>query len=95
MYGTLAGALSARHVRFDRSRYEAAVEGTIESVGRTIRITGITVHYKLAIPQGTREETERAVRVHPEGCPAHQSVKDAIAITWDAEIEEFEPAPEA
>jgi len=24
--------------------------------------------------------------VHPEGCPAHQSVKDAIAITWDATL---------
>ncbi len=89
MYGTLAGALSARKVRFDRSRYEAAVEGRIEGVGNTIRITAIHVHYKLAIPQGTREETERALRVHPEGCPAHQSVKEAIAITFDAEIDEF------
>ena len=28
----------------------------------------------------------RALQVHPEGCPAHQSVKDAIAITWDATV---------
>jgi hypothetical protein len=27
-----------------------------------------------------------ALRFHPEGCPAHQSVKDAIEITWDALI---------
>ncbi|MHB8575100.1 MAG: OsmC family protein [Dehalococcoidia bacterium] len=93
MYGTLAGALSARKVRFDRSRYEATVEGKIEGIGRTIRITEIVVHYKLAIPAGTREETDRALRVHPEGCPAHQSVKDAIRISYDAEIEEFEPRP--
>jgi len=90
MYGTLAGALSARNVRFDRSRYEANVEGKIEGIGHTIRITEIAVHYKLAIPHGTREEAERALRVHPEGCPAHQSVKDAIRITHDADIEEFE-----
>jgi uncharacterized OsmC-like protein len=89
MYGTLAGALSARKVRFDRNRYEARVEGIIESVGNTIRITEIHVHYSLVIPRGTRPETERAVRVHAEGCPAHQSVKDAIAITHDAEIEEL------
>ena len=89
MYGTLAGALSARHVAFDRSRYTAEVAGRIEGVGRTIRITAIHVHYPLAIPHGTREETERALRVHPEGCPAHQSVKDAIAITYDAAIAEF------
>jgi uncharacterized OsmC-like protein len=93
MYGTLAGALSARHISFDRKSYEAQVEGRIEGVGRTIRITAIHVHYRLRIPAGTSAETERALRVHPEGCPAHQSVKDAIAITFDAEIEEFEPAP--
>ena len=92
MYGTLAGALSARKVKFDRSRYEATVDGVIAGVGRTIRITDIAVHYHLVIPAGTREETERALRVHPEGCPAHQSVKDAITITWDAEIEELPPA---
>lgn len=92
MYGTLAGALSARKVRFDRSSYEADVQGTIEAIAKTIRITKIHVHYKLRIPEGTREEAERALRLHPEGCPAHQSVKDAIQITHDAEIEEFQPA---
>jgi len=30
--------------------------------------------------------TERALQLHPQGCPAHQSVKDAIAITWDAAL---------
>jgi uncharacterized OsmC-like protein len=89
MYGTLAGALSARKVRFDRSRYTATVDGRIEGVGNTIRITAIHVRYDLAIPAGTRETTERAIEVHAQGCPAHQSVKDAIAITWDAAIEEF------
>ncbi len=89
MYGTLAGALSARKVGFDRGRYEAEVEGRIEGTGRTIRITEIAVHYKLAIPAGSREETERALRAHPQGCPAHESVKDAIHIRYDAEIEEF------
>ncbi len=92
MYGTFAGALSARKVRYDRSSYEADVQGTIEGIGKTIRITKIHVHYKLRIPEGTREETERALKVHAEGCPAHQSVKDAIAITHDATIEEFQPA---
>ena len=89
MYGTLAGALSARKVKYDRSRYTASVDGRIEGVGNTIRITAIHVHYDLAIPAGTRETAERALAVHEQGCPAHQSVKDAIAITWDAAIEEF------
>jgi uncharacterized OsmC-like protein len=88
MYGTLAGALSARKVRFDRSRYEAAVTGVIEGVGRTIRITSIALHYTLFIPEGTRAETERALDVHPQGCPAHESVKDAIQVTWTADVTE-------
>ncbi|MEX2236008.1 MAG: OsmC family protein [Dehalococcoidia bacterium] len=65
------------------------VEGRIEGVGKTIRITQIDIHYTVAIPEGTREETERALRVYASGCPAHESVKDAIRITWDADIEEF------
>jgi uncharacterized OsmC-like protein len=86
MYGTLAGALSARKIAFDRDRFRASVEGRIEGHGRNIRITGIHVHYELVIPAGRRTEAERAVQVHPEGCPAHQSVRDAIDITHDATI---------
>jgi hypothetical protein len=32
------------------------------------------------------EATERALAVHVLGCPAHQSVKDAIQISWDATL---------
>jgi uncharacterized OsmC-like protein len=90
MYGTLAGALSARRVEFDRDSFEANVEGRIERVGNTIRITEIAVRYRLRIPEGTRPTTDRALDAHPAGCPAHESVKDAIRIAWSAEIEEFE-----
>lgn len=86
MYGTLRGALAGRKVEYDRDTYKAAVEGRIVGIGRTIRIRSIHVHYDLAVPSGARETAERALRVHPEGCPAHQSVKDAIEITWDATL---------
>lgn len=86
MYGTLAGALSGRHVRFDRNRFTATVDGRIAGVGKTIRIYSIAVHYDLALPPEDREVAERALRVHPQGCPAHQSVQAAIAITWDATL---------
>jgi len=84
MYGTLRGALAGRKIGFDRDTFKATVEGRISGIGKTIRIKAIHVHYDLAVPADAREVTERALRVHPEGCPAHQSVKDAIAITWDA-----------
>ncbi len=86
MYGTLRGALAGRKIQFDRDSFTATVDGRISGIGKTIRIKSIHVHYDLAVPPEAREGTERALRVHPEGCPAHQSVKDAIEITWDAAI---------
>jgi len=38
------------------------------------------------VPADARESTERALALHPLGCPAHQSVKDAIAVTWAATV---------
>ena len=86
MYGTLRGALAGRKIAFDRDSFKASVEGRIEGVGKTIRITAIHVHYDVGVPAESREAAERALAVHPEGCPAHQSVKDAIAVTWDATL---------
>ena len=86
MYGTLRGALAGRKIAFDRDSFKASVEGRIAGVGKTIRITSIHVHYDLAVPAESREAAERALAVHPEGCPAHQSVKDAIAVTWAATL---------
>ncbi|HLJ35759.1 MAG TPA: OsmC family protein [Ktedonobacteraceae bacterium] len=86
MYGTLAGALSGRKIRYDRQSYAATVDGRIVGTGKTIRIESIAIHYNLAVPPETREAAERALRTHPQGCPAHQSVKDAITVTWDATL---------
>jgi uncharacterized OsmC-like protein len=86
MYGTLRGALAGRKIAFDRETYTASVAGRISGVGKTIRITSIHVHYDLAVPADAVEATERALAVHVQGCPAHQSVKDAIDITWEATL---------
>jgi uncharacterized OsmC-like protein len=86
MYGTLRGALAGRKIAFDRDSFQATVKGRIVGIGKTIRIKSIHVHYDLAVPVDAREATERALTVHPLGCPAHQSVKDAIEITWDASL---------
>jgi uncharacterized OsmC-like protein len=86
MYGTLRGALAGRKIAFDRDSFKAAVEGRIVGIGKTIRIKSIHVHYDLAVPAESREATERALALHPQGCPAHQSVKGAIEITWAATI---------
>src|SRR5499426_2712637 len=86
MYGTLRGALAGRKIAFDREAYKATVEGRIVGVGKTIRIRSIHVHYDLSIAVDAVEATQRALAVHVQGCPAHQSVKDAIHITWAATL---------
>ena len=86
MYGTLRGALAGRKIAFDRDTFTATADGRISGIGKTIRIKSIHVSYELRVPPEAREATERALAVHVQGCPAHQSVKDAIAITWDATL---------
>lgn len=86
MYGTLRGALAGRKIAFDRESYKATVEGRIVGIGKTIRIKSIHVHYDLAVPADAEEATARALELHPIGCPAHQSVKGAIDVTWDATV---------
>jgi hypothetical protein len=49
-----------------------------------IRLVGLEWERLLAVPPGTREVTERALPLHPQGCPAYQSVKGAIEVTWEA-----------
>ena len=86
MYGTLRGALAGRKIQYDRESFRATVEGRIVGIGKTIHIESINVHYELAVPADAREATERALAAHPQGCPAHQSVKGAIAVTWSATL---------
>ncbi|HEV8530591.1 MAG TPA: OsmC family protein [Methylomirabilota bacterium] len=86
MYGTLRGALAGRKIAFDRESFVATAEGRIAGIGKTIHIKSIHVHYELAVPADSREATERALAAHPQGCPAHQSVKNAIEITWSAAL---------
>jgi uncharacterized OsmC-like protein len=86
MYGTLRGALAGRKIAFDRDTFRATVDGRIRGAGKTIRIASIHVHYDLAVPADAGEATHRALAVHVQGCPAHQSVEAAIPITWDATL---------
>jgi uncharacterized OsmC-like protein len=86
MYGTLRGALAGRKIAFDRDACTATAEGRIVGVGRTIRIKSIHMRYELAAPADSRDAVERALVLHPEGCPAHQSVQGAIEVTWEARV---------
>ena len=86
MFGTLRGALAGRKIAFDRDTFTASVDGRIVGHGKTIKIRSIHVHYELAVPADALDATERALVAHPQGCPAHESVKGAIDVTWDARV---------
>ena len=66
---------------------ESTVEGDIEKVERTIRVTEIRVRYHVALPADQKEVVERVLKSHPAGCPAHESVKDSIRMAIDADID--------
>jgi hypothetical protein len=86
MYGTLRGALAGRKIAFDRDTFTASAEGRIVGHGKTIRIRSIHVHYDLGVPPEALEATERALAAHPQGCPAHESMKGAIEVTLTLEV---------
>lgn len=87
MYGTLRGALAARKIQFDDDQFVATVEGRIAGPNKTtIRILSIAVHYDLTIAPQDRDAAGRALRVHPAGCPVHESIQAAIPISWTATL---------
>ncbi len=88
MTGTLAGALAARQIRVPSEALWSEVEGRIENVEGKPFITAIHVRYHLRVPAGQRQEAERVVGFHERGCPASQSVRRGIGISWEAQIEE-------
>ncbi len=53
-----------------------------------MRVTSIRVTYHLKIPQGKREEAERALAVFERGCPVAQTLKGCVGITHAWEIAE-------
>jgi uncharacterized OsmC-like protein len=88
MTGTLAGALAARKIPTQPDKLSADVEGVIENVNGTPMITRIRVKYHVKVPQGKREEAERAIQVHEKGCPVSQSVQRGIQVEWEGAVEE-------
>jgi uncharacterized OsmC-like protein len=63
-------------------------EGTVEAPDRVMRVTAIRVKYHLTIPDGKREDAERALAVFERGCPVAQTLKGCVAITHEWEIHE-------
>ena len=88
MLGTLNGALEAREVHIEPDDLVAEVEGVNELRGKVPVLTELRIHYRMRIPEGTRETVEKVLSRHQEFCPSAQTLKGAVEISWTADIEE-------
>jgi uncharacterized OsmC-like protein len=63
-------------------------EGIIEAPEKVLKITEIHCLYQVTIPQGKREEAERAFEVFERGCPVAQTLKGCVTFKHEIEITE-------
>lgn len=88
MLGTLNGALEAREIVLPSDAIAAEVEGLHEIRDRLPVLTEVRIHYRLRIPNGTREAVERALERHQSKCPTAATLAGAVVVKWTADIEE-------
>ena len=67
----------------------AQVEGDVADVDGVLRITKIRMRYDIQVPQGARDKVARALNSYADKCPAYQSVKGCIDVSWEADISEY------
>ncbi|WP_100407864.1 OsmC family protein [Bacillus solitudinis] len=62
----------------------------MEAPEGVLKITQISCHYDLTVPQGTREKAERALNVFDRNCPVSQTLKGSVefAHSWTITEEE-------
>jgi organic hydroperoxide reductase OsmC/OhrA len=88
MLGTLNGALEVRGIRLEPDAIRAEAEGINEIVEGMPLLTRIRIRYRLRIPAGASDKVERALERHQSKCPTAASLRGAVEIGWEAEIEE-------
>ena len=64
----------------------AEVEGVNEVRDGLPVLTRVHVHYRLHVPQGSRETVDRALSRHVEKCPTAATLKGAVDVSWEADI---------
>ncbi len=79
-----------RGISLTPDQISARAEGFNEMAGRVPLLTRIHVHYQLSIPEGSRAPTDRALASHVDKCPTAASLRNAIDISWSADITELE-----
>jgi len=88
MLGTLNGALEVRGIILAPEDIVAEVEGVNEMVEGLPVLTRIVVRYRLRVPTAVRDRVDRALERHASKCPSAASLRGAVAVEWEAEIDE-------
>ena len=89
--GTLAVELAGKKIKTFEHLYRAQIEGDIENVNGTLKITRLRAHYTLKAPEEKWDDAMEALDTYLEKCPAAQSVIGCIDISHDLTLE---PMPE-
>jgi len=64
------------------------VEARIEAEERLMLVKAVHLRYRLKVPRAKRAEADRALEIHENHCPVHQSIRRGFEVGWSAEIEE-------
>jgi uncharacterized OsmC-like protein len=64
------------------------VEARIEAEEKLMLIKAVQLRYRLKVPREKRAEADRALAIHEDYCPVHQSIRRGFEVRWSAEIEE-------
>ena len=86
MMGTLATVLAKKKIRTFQDRFRATVSGDIEDVDGVLKITRISVSYRLRVPEEKASDAREALENYIHRCPAAQSVIGCIDISHDMEL---------
>ena len=62
-------------------------EGFNELRDRLPVLTRIHVRYERRIPAGSRDTVDRALSRHVEKCPTAATLRGAVEISWEADIQ--------
>ena len=88
MLGTLNGALEVRGLKLPPAAITVEAEGVNEMVDRIVTLTGIHLKYRLVVPPESRAVVDRALGGHGDKCPTAVSLRGAVPVTFEAEIQE-------
>ncbi len=89
MLGTLNGALEVRGISLLPEHIVADVDGINEMRDGLPVLTEVRIRYRLRIPAGSRDVVDRALARHQSKCPTAATLEGAVAVSWEADIEEL------